>query len=349
MYKRQPLHIGLDGDAQGRRALAPKPHLGGGDAADARARTAPLSDRRPALSHECVGAGQARKRRPRHHRAAAAVHRARLYRRDRALPLHLAHRGAADDRDDAARAGRTHAGRFRQRRVHPHGLGASQRKPDGGDPSHPAESIGDQRLRHHGGRSRRIRSASEGTAAARDVGRLSASQGFAALGRWRQARRRPGRAGDEEPGPHERLSQPSGREAAVHRGRLLHHRRRLSARRRRLPLFRRPHRRHVRVGRREHLSRRRGAHAGAPSRRRPGRGGPDRRRDQGPEAGGLHRAEGGPHADRRRDQALRARERARLCASPLRLVRRRTAARLDQQGRPRALASDGRRADRLAA
>ena len=38
-------------------------------------------------------------------RAAAAVHGARLYRGDRALSLHLAHRGAADDRDDAAREG----------------------------------------------------------------------------------------------------------------------------------------------------------------------------------------------------------------------------------------------------
>ena len=46
---------------------------------------------------------QARLRRARHHRAAAAVHRARLYRGDRALPRHLAHRGAADDGDDAAR------------------------------------------------------------------------------------------------------------------------------------------------------------------------------------------------------------------------------------------------------
>ena len=51
--------------------------------------------------------------------AAAAVHGARLYRGDRALSLHLAHRGAADDRDDAAREGAAGAYRSVQRRVHP--------------------------------------------------------------------------------------------------------------------------------------------------------------------------------------------------------------------------------------
>ena len=48
---------------------------------------------------------------------------------------------------------------------------------------------------------------------------------------------------------------------------------------------------------------------------------------------------------RGRDQALRARQRAGLSASALRLVRRRAAARLDQQGRPRRAAPDGRTAD----
>ena len=90
-----------------------------------------------------------------------------------------------------------------------------------------------------------------------------------------------GRARDEVPGGDERLSQPAGRAAADHGGRLLHHRRRVPPRRERLSLFRRPHRRHVRVRRREHLSRRRRAHAGAPSRRRAGGGGAGRRRDQG--------------------------------------------------------------------
>ena len=35
-----PLHVGLDRHAEGRRALAPEPHLGGGDAARARTSTA---------------------------------------------------------------------------------------------------------------------------------------------------------------------------------------------------------------------------------------------------------------------------------------------------------------------
>ena len=98
------LHLRLDRHAERRRALAPEPHLGGGDAARARARPPPLSDRGAALSHERAGAGEARLRGARHHRAAAAIHRARLYRGDRALSLHLAHRRAADDRHDAARA-----------------------------------------------------------------------------------------------------------------------------------------------------------------------------------------------------------------------------------------------------
>ena len=107
---------------------------------------------------------------------------------------------------------------------------------------------------------------------------------------------RSGRAGNEMPGADERLSQPAGREAAVHRGRLLHHRRRVPPRRRRLPLFRRPHRRHVRLGRREHLSGRRRAHAGDASRRQPGRGHPGRRRHQGHQAGRLRHPEGRPQA-----------------------------------------------------
>ena len=51
-----PLHLGLDRHAEGRRALAPEPHLGGAGAARARARPPPLSDRRAALPHECAGA-----------------------------------------------------------------------------------------------------------------------------------------------------------------------------------------------------------------------------------------------------------------------------------------------------
>ena len=99
------LHLGLDRHAEGRRAFAPEPHLGGRDAAGARDRSPPLSDRGAALSHECARAFPTRLRRPRHHRAAAAIHRPRLYRGDRALPRDVAHRRAADDRHDAAGEG----------------------------------------------------------------------------------------------------------------------------------------------------------------------------------------------------------------------------------------------------
>ena len=57
----------------------------------------------------------------------------------------------------------------------------------------------------------------------------------------------------------------------------------------RIPFFRRPHRRHVRLRRREHLSRRCRAHAGAAPGHRAGLRRAGRRRDQGPEAGRLHR------------------------------------------------------------
>ena len=185
-----PLHLGLDRHAQGRRALAPEPHLGGGDAARARARSPSLSDRGAALSHERAGALQARLRRARHHRAAAAVQGARLYRGDRALPADLAHRGAADDRHDAARDRDAGADRSLERRVHPHGLGAGEREPDGGDAPRAAEGRGHQRLWHDRSRAGGVRPASEGTAAAGDVGRLSASEGAASPGRRRQPRRR---------------------------------------------------------------------------------------------------------------------------------------------------------------
>ena len=113
--------------------------------------------------------------------------------------------------------------------------------------------------------------------------------------RRRQSRRRRRRAGDEVPRRDARLSQPAGAAGADHRRRLLRHRRRVPPRRARLPLFRRPHRRHVRVGRREHLSGRRRAHAGAPSRHRAGVRGADRRRHQGPEAGRLRDPQARPH------------------------------------------------------
>ena len=73
-------------------------------------------------------------------------------------------------------------------RVRPHGLGAGEPEPDAGDPSRAAEGGGDQCLRHDRSRPGGVRPASEGIAAAGNVGRLSASAGAAAPGRRRQPR-----------------------------------------------------------------------------------------------------------------------------------------------------------------
>ena len=90
-----------------------------------------------------------------------------LHRGDRAVSADLAHGGAADDRHDAARDPDAGADRSVERRVHPHGLGAGQREPDGSDPSRAAASgQGDQRLRHDRGRPGGVRPASQGIAAA---------------------------------------------------------------------------------------------------------------------------------------------------------------------------------------
>ena len=110
-------------------------------------------------------------------------------------------------------------------------------------------------------------------------------------------------------------------------------------------LFRRPHRRHVRLRRREHLSGRCRAHAGAPPRHRSGRRGADRRRDQMAEAGRLRHPQTGPDAERKRREAIRAQTRAGLSAPALCLVRRRPAARFDQQARSRRADADGGGAD----
>ena len=73
-----------------------------------------------------------------------------------------------------------------QRRVHPHGLGAGQRQPDGGDPPRVAEGQGHQRLWHDRSRAGGVRPASQGIAAAGEFGRLSASEGAASPGRRRR-------------------------------------------------------------------------------------------------------------------------------------------------------------------
>ncbi len=93
--------------------------------------------------------------------------------------------------------------------VRAHGLGAGEPEPDAGAASRAAAGQGHQRLRHHRGGAGGVRPASARPAAARDLGRLSASQGRGAARRRRQSRREPGRARDEMPGDDARLSQPA--------------------------------------------------------------------------------------------------------------------------------------------
>ena len=123
----------------------------------------------------------------------------------------------------------------------------------------------------------------DGLPSARYVDRLPA-------GRLRdppRPRARRGRAAHAQPGRDGGLPQPAGGDGAAPEGRLVRHQRRLPARRRRLLLLRRPHRRHVRLRRRERLPGRRGRHAGASPRRAAGRGAPGGSRAEGPGAGGL--------------------------------------------------------------
>ena len=124
-------------------------------------RPPPLSDRGAALSHERAGARQARLRRARHHRAAAAVRGARLYRGDRPLSRDLAHRGAADDRHDAARdatlLARTDLSSVEFIRMGSAPVSASLMA---GDPSRAAAGRGHQRLWHDRSRAGGVRPAS---------------------------------------------------------------------------------------------------------------------------------------------------------------------------------------------
>ena len=86
---------------------------------------------------------------------------------------------------------------------------------------------GHQCLRHHRSRAGGVRAASQGAAAARAIGRLSASESVAAPGRRRRSKCRARRTGNEMPGLDARLSQPPRCAAADYAGRLLHHRRRV--------------------------------------------------------------------------------------------------------------------------
>ena len=186
---------------------------------------------------------------------------------------HLAHRGAADDRHDAAREA-TCSARTDLSSVEFIRMGSAPVSQSLMQAIHATlpQAVGHQRLRHDRGRAGGVRPAPARAAAAGDVGRLSASA-RSSCG-WSTATTATPTQGVLEMkcpavmnGYHNRPDVKPPFTA----GRLLHHRRRVPARRRRLPLFRRPHRRHVRLRRREHLSGRSRAHAGAPSRtsRRP--------------------------------------------------------------------------------
>ena len=111
--------------------------------------------------------------------------------------------------------------------------------------------------------------------------------------------------------------------------------RRLPARRRRLLLLRRPHRRHVRVRRRERLPGRRRGHAGAPPGRAAGRGAAGGSRAEGPGAGGLRGRAARLGPQRAGREGVGAGPRPRVPASPTRVPRPRAAPGRDEQDRSR--------------
>ena len=145
-------------------------------------------------------------------------------------------------------------------------------EPDAGDPPRAAAGRGHQRLRHDRGRARwcsaRIRRACR-SRRCRSAIRIRRSQLRLVDGDNRDAEQ--GVLEMKCPALMNGYHNRPDVQPPFTAGRLLHHRRRVPPRRGRLPLFRRPHRRHVRLRRREHLSGRRRAHAGdaIPMSRRP--------------------------------------------------------------------------------
>ena len=187
-----------------------------------------------------------------------------------------------------------------------------------------------------------VRPASARSAAAGALGRLSASAGRAAPRRRRQPQRGARCTGNEMPGGDERLSQPSGRRS----------------RRSRRTASTSPATCSAATPTVFIISSAAPTTCSSPAARifiRPTSSAcwsatpsvaqaavvpiDDDIKGQKPVAFVIRKA--GHALERRRGEAIRARPRAGLCASALRLVRRRTAARLDQQARPRGFEGDG--------
>ncbi len=192
------LYVGFDWCAEGCRALAPEPSLGGRDAPrQPGSVAAALSDRRAALSYERAGAGAARDRRAQFDCPPPELHRAGLYRGDRDVSLHLAHRRAADDRHDAARERSFGQDRSVERAIRSHGFGAGQSKSDVGAQARIAQSRRHQCLWHDRSRAGGVRTASARLTDAGIVGRLSASASATAARRRQRPQCRTGRARNE--------------------------------------------------------------------------------------------------------------------------------------------------------
>ena len=338
-----PLHLGLDRHAERRRALAPEPHLGGRDAACARPRSPPLSDRRAALSHERAGAepSSPAPRTPpscccRNSRRRAYIEAIERYRCTwlTAVPPMIAM--MLREKELLARTDLSSVEfvRMGSAPVSHSLMEAIHRRA--------AAGCGDQCLRHDRSRPGRVRPASRRPAAAGDVGRLSASARS-------QLRLVDGDNRDAEEGVLE-MNCP-----AVMNG--YHNRPDIAAAVHAPTASTSPatcsgatataftissgapttcSSRAARTSIRPMSSA--CSSAIPPSRRRPSCRSTTRSRDRSRWPSWCRSP---ASAERRRDQALRARQRAGLCASALRLVRRRAAARLDQQDRPGVAAPSG--------
>ena len=186
-----PLHVGLDGPAEGRRAVALFASLGDQPAGAPPGAAGPaLAGRGAALSHEWPGDVPDDPAPGRHHRPAAAIHHQGIHRGGRAPSRGLPDLGADHDRHAAARTRTFGQQRPLRRRGGAHGLGAHHPVADRPGARGVPEGCDQQRLRHDRGRARGVRPAPQGHPAARALDRLPASRGRAAPGARRQGRRR---------------------------------------------------------------------------------------------------------------------------------------------------------------